>query len=472
MDTPNENPTNDTNLKRGLVSLRLWIVSLFEIRDDADVEGTITGIKEGIDFKGLNVWILICSIFMASIGLNTNAVGVIIGAMLIAPLMGPILGVGLSVGTNDYECLKRSLRAFGVMTGIGLFCSWLYFLVSPISTETSELLGRVAPTFLDGLVALFGGLAGIVAGSRKMKSNVIPGVAIATALMPPLCTAGYGLAIGNWNYFLGAGYLFILNSVLIALATYMGVKYLRFPIIHLVDAIKEAKRKKIIAAFTLVIMIPSGFILYNVTTEGLFNTRAETFVNEVVVHDGMHVINAKINYNPDSEYGPSIEVYTIGEIIPEDIIDVWHTQLHTYGLDYPVMRLDIFQSKHEDIDLAGQLLEDAKEGLVADLYEKQATVLKNKDKQIKFLENELLQREKLRKQEEIPLVQLSKEMVVNYPTILNWTYNPKTIEVSNDLHMDTIPTLWVEWSDKPDPIRLQKWLQVRLDMDTIKIINY
>jgi uncharacterized hydrophobic protein (TIGR00271 family) len=409
---------------------------------------------------------------MASIGLNTNAVGVIIGAMLIAPLMGPILGMGLSVGTNDYETLKRSLRAFGVMTGIGLFCSWLYFLVSPISTETSELLGRTAPTFLDGLVALFGGLAGIVAGSRKMKSNVIPGVAIATALMPPLCTAGYGLAIGNWNYFLGAGYLFILNSVLIALATYMGVKYLRFPIVHLVDAIKEAKRKKIIAAFTLIVMIPSGFILYNVTSEGLFNARTETFINEVIVYEGTHVINTKIDYNSDSKEGPSIEVYTIGETVPEDVIDVWHTQLHAYGLDYPALHFDVFQSKHEDIDLAGQLLEDAKEGLVADLYEKQAMVLKDKDKQIEFLENELLQHEKQKKLEEIPIVQLSKEMIVNYPTILNWTYNPKTIEVSNNLEMDTIPTLWVEWSEKPEPVRLQKWLQVRLDMDTIKIINY
>lgn len=465
-------PTNNTDFKRGIVNFKNWFVGLLDIRDDADVEGTITGIKEGIDFKGLNVWILICSIFMASIGLNINAVGVIIGAMLIAPLMGPILGMGLAVGTNDFECLKRSLRAFGIMTGIGLFCSWLYFLISPISTETSELLGRVSPTFLDGLVALFGGLAGIVAGSRKLKSNVIPGVAIATALMPPLCTAGYGLAIGNWGYFLGAGYLFILNSVLIALATYIGVKYLKFPIVHLVDAVKEAKRKKMIALFTFIVLIPSGFILYNVTMEGLFNTRAETFVSEVVKYDGTQIINTKIDYDADGKYGPSIEVYTIGERIPENVIDVWHTELSTYGLDYEVINFDIFQSKNNDLDLAGQLLEDAKDGIVADLYEKQAINLKSKDDKIEFLEGEILAYKKHEKENQLPIVQLSKELMINHPNIASWTYSPKAIETSGDLEMDTMPVFWVNWKGKGDDKKLQEWLQVRLNKDTIRIVKY
>jgi uncharacterized hydrophobic protein (TIGR00271 family) len=462
----NQTPKN-TDLKKGIINFKNWFVGLLDIRHDShlDVKGTIEGIKDGIDFKGLNVWILICSIFMASIGLNINAVGVIIGAMLIAPLMGPILGMGLAVGTNDYETLKRSLKAFGIMTGIGLFCSWLYFVISPISAETSELLGRVAPTFLDGLVALFGGIAGIVAGSRKLKSNVIPGVAIATALMPPLCTAGYGLAIGNFGYFLGAGYLFLLNSVLIALATYMGVKYLRFPLVKYVDYMREAKIKKMIALFTFIVLIPSGFILYNVTTESLFNTKAEGFITEVVKHDGTEVINYKLMYDSDN---PKIEIFTIGERVPESVIATWKNQLSFY-VDNNTS-LEVFQSKDDNIDLAGQLLNEAKEGIVADLYEKQAEVLKNKDERIKFLEDEIIAYKKKEKDEEIPVKQISQELFLNFP-VANYTFSPRAIEATGNLEIDTLPVIWVDWKGRPEPSKLQKWLQIRLELDTVRIIN-
>ena len=179
----------------------------FSLLDFAQRENTIEGIKKDVEFRGFALWILMFSIVIASIGLNVNSTAVVIGAMLISPLMGPIMGVGLSLGINDFSLLKKSIKNLGVAVGIGLIVSALYFAISPISTPSNELFARTNPTLLDVVVAFFGGLAGILAGSRKEKSNVIPGVAIATALMPPLCTAGFGLAHGQWSYFFGALYL-------------------------------------------------------------------------------------------------------------------------------------------------------------------------------------------------------------------------------------------------------------------------
>ncbi len=185
--------------------------ALLSIREETDYEKTREGIVKDVSFRGHTVYILICSIFIASIGLNLNSPAVIIGAMLIAPLMGPILGTGLALGTNDDELLIKSLKNFGVMVSISLITSTVYFILTPLVEYQPELLARTKPTTLDIFVAIFGGIAGIVAGSRKEKNNVIPGVAIATALMPPLCTAGFGLATGNWPFFFGAFYLFLLN---------------------------------------------------------------------------------------------------------------------------------------------------------------------------------------------------------------------------------------------------------------------
>lgn len=457
--TFHDSDLNSPKFGDGFKKIWAWIKNLMNIKDDAEVEGTIKGIKDGIEFKGTNVWILICSIIMASIGLNINAVGVIIGAMLIAPLMGPILGVGLSVGTNDFTTLKTSVKAFGVMTGIGLFTSWIYFLISPLDGETSELLSRTSPTFLDALVALFGGLAGIVAGSRKEKSNVIPGVAIATALMPPLCTAGYGLAMGNFNYFLGAGYLFILNSVLIALATYLGVRYLHFPKVHQVTDAQESKAKKIIALFAFVVLIPSGFILYSVTQESLFNLRAEEFITEVVTYEGSEIITQKLIYEGEK---PIIEVFTIGERIPAETIETWEKQLPAYGL---YAELQIFQSKDEEIDM-DKYMDDAKAGIMQDLYKAQSDQLHSKDEKIKFLEKELIKYE----QAKIPLDKLDKEIRVNYPTVNKFAYSNAIEYTTNST--DTITTFMVNWKGQPQPYKLSSWLEVRLEVDTVRILQY
>ena len=215
--------------------MKKYLSDLLDLRKASDFEKTKAAISEGISLRGYNLWILLCSTILASIGLDTNSTAVIIGAMLISPLMSPILGVGLSLAIHDKQLLIRSLRDLFLAVVISLAASVLYFFLSPLSEPTIELQARTFPTLLDVLVALFGGIAGIISISRHDQINAIPGVAIATALMPPLCTAGFGLATLRWDYFFGAFYLFFINAVFISLATYLIVKYLHFPEIHHLD---------------------------------------------------------------------------------------------------------------------------------------------------------------------------------------------------------------------------------------------
>ncbi|HPC26926.1 MAG TPA: DUF389 domain-containing protein, partial [Paludibacteraceae bacterium] len=214
------------NLQKYWQKIYQKIRNITNLHEDTNIETTLESIKKDVEFKGANVWILFFAVIVCSVGLNVNSTAVIIGAMLISPLMGPINGVGLAVGINDAELLRNALKNLLIMILVGLLASTLYFLITPLSDAQSELLARTRPTIFDVLIAFFGGLAGIVAASRKEgKITVIAGVAIATALMPPLCTAGFGLATGQMKYFGGAFYLLFLNSFFIALATLLMVRY-------------------------------------------------------------------------------------------------------------------------------------------------------------------------------------------------------------------------------------------------------
>ena len=241
--------------------LNLFIRRLLSMKEDkAPEEETIASIKAGIDFRGANLWILIFAIFVASLGLNTNSAAVIIGAMLISPLMGPIVGMGLGVGIYDFELLKRAFRSFATATIFSVLTATFYFAITPIDEAQSELLARTSPTIYDVLIALFGGLAGIVAlcSTGQRGGNVIPGVAIATAIMPPLCTTGFGLATGNWLYAAGAFYLYLINSIFIALATFVGVNILDFKKKVFVDKQREKRVKHIIITIAVLTMLPSA----------------------------------------------------------------------------------------------------------------------------------------------------------------------------------------------------------------------
>jgi uncharacterized hydrophobic protein (TIGR00271 family) len=259
-------------------SLKLFLIELLDFRHDTDREATISAIKADISIKGATAWILICSIFVCSVGLNANSTAVVIGAMLISPLMGPILGVGLSIATNDIDTLKKSMINLGTMLVLSLFTATLCFLFLPLYEDNSELLGRVKPDIRDVLIAFFGGLALIIARTKKGTiATVIFGVAIATALMPPLCTAGYGLSQGNWEYFRGAMLLFIINTIFIALATFLLLKFLRFPMVTYANSKSRRNIARIAAAVAFTLMLYAGWTFYDVLKESQYDSDYEKF---------------------------------------------------------------------------------------------------------------------------------------------------------------------------------------------------
>lgn len=251
-------------------------------------------IISGIEFKGTKLWILMFAIVIASVGLNTNSTAVIIGAMLISPLMGPINGIGYSIATYDFTLLKRSIKNFTFAVLTGLTASTVYFTLSPVSTAYSELLARTSPTIYDVIIALFGGLAGIVAISSKLKGNIIPGAAIATALMPPLCTAGYGIATGQIYYFLGALYLFTINTVFIAISAVFISQFLKFPIRTVVNPASKAKVNRYITVIILLTLLPSIYFGYNLVQNEKFNTDAEKYTASITFFDGAYLIKNEI----------------------------------------------------------------------------------------------------------------------------------------------------------------------------------
>jgi uncharacterized hydrophobic protein (TIGR00271 family) len=254
-------------------------------------------IKKGIVFKGTNLWILVFAIVIASVGLNMNSTAVIIGAMLISPLMGPINGIGYSIATYNLVLFKQAFKNFGFAVITGLVASTVYFAISPVSTAHSEILARTSPTIYDVLIALFGGLAGIVAISSKMKGNVIPGVAIATALMPPLCTAGYGLGTGQFTYFFGAFYLFTINTVFIALSSVIISQVLKFPIRTVIDPIRKKRVNQYIYTVILATLLPSIYFGYLLVQNEKFSEQALSYVKNITVFEGGYLLKNEINGN-------------------------------------------------------------------------------------------------------------------------------------------------------------------------------
>ncbi len=279
-----------------LLSIVRKILHFFNLESELESQDSVyKEIRKGVIFRGTNLWILIFAVIVASVGLNMNSTAVIIGAMLISPLMGPINGMGYSIATYDYELFVKSIKNFSFAIISSLVASTAYFAISPVSTAHSELLARTSPTIYDVLIALFGGLAGIVAICSKQKGNVIPGVAIATALMPPLCTAGYGLATGQFAYFFGALYLFTINTIFIAIASVLISQLLKFPIRSLIS---EARKKKINRTITLVIIVvllPSIYFGYQLVMQEKFTQHANLYVSNVSFFEGNYLLKSDID---------------------------------------------------------------------------------------------------------------------------------------------------------------------------------
>lgn len=267
----------------------------FDISDELDrQEETIARISSGASLKGSTIWILICAIFIASLGLNVNSTAVIIGAMLISPLMGPIIGMGLAVGINDLELLKRAGKNYLLSTLVAICTAVFYFLISPFLEDGSELVARTSPTFYDVLIAFMGGAAGIIALGIKDKGNVLPGVAIATALMPPLCTAGYGLASGNINFFLGALYLYFINTVFIAISTFIGVRMMKFEPVASYEHKRKLLVNRTLAAIVIITMIPAVYMTFNIVRNSYFRTQMSLFLHTETQWEGTQVVSSHV----------------------------------------------------------------------------------------------------------------------------------------------------------------------------------
>ncbi len=454
--------------------------------EGTDILGTIDNIKKDMVFKGHAAWILMFSILIASIGLNANSIPVIIGAMLISPLMGPIIAIGLSIGTSDFELLKRALKNFIIAVIISLVTSTIYFWISPLKEAQSELLARTSPTILDVMIAFFGGFAGIVSGSRRERGNVIPGVAIATALMPPLCTAGYGLATFQFNYFFGAFYLFFINSVFISLATFLTVKYMKFPVKQHLDMSRERQIKRIMSVFIILVILPSTIIFFNVIKESRFNANAELFVNEVVKSPNSQLLNSTYEYSDSIAH---INLFFIGRPIEDSTIRSWMLRLPDYHLvakknffntlmlpDTTIVRVyqNYGQITEKDFQMMNEnLSKEIRVGVLEDIYKKNEEIIKQKEDYIKTLEQKISNYNA----DKVPVEQLYKELRVQYPKIESFSFG-QSIKIYNDTLIDTLPTFVLKWQNGTStwyknqqlPI-LQEWLKVRFNLDTLVIVD-
>ncbi len=453
-------------LKEFLVFLR-GRLSLEE--DNADPQETIDYIKKGVEFQGTNIWILIFAIMVASIGLNVNSAAVVIGAMLISPLMGPIMGIGMGVGINDFDLIKKAAKNLGLMVGISVVTSTIYFLISPISDAQSELLARTQPTIWDVMIALFGGLAGIVAGSRREKSNAIPGVAIATALMPPLCTAGYGLASGNMAYFAGAFYLFTINSVFISLSTFLIVRFLRYPQKSFIDEARERKVKRLIGALVLLVTLPSTYIAFNLVRNTVFEREAGNFIAENFVFDNCQVISKNVSIEGDTR---KIEVALIGEHVSDDRINDLKAQMkkndRLADAELIVRQGGIIE-QGLDVTEVERINREMKAGIIEDLYKKNDEALQSKDQRITALENELFRMKKL----QVPVAGLKDEIRAINPNVKEYTMMNNAIMNLETDQVDTVMFAYVEFKKKPgntEKAQLENWLKARTESDSLKMV--
>ncbi len=315
----------NTEIKNATKNLKGYFNAL---PDKEKEEETIAAITHSVSFHGANLWVLIFAILIASLGLNVNSTAVIIGAMLISPLMGPIIGMGLAVGINDLDLLKQSAKNYLVATLISVVTASAYFLITPLTEAQSELLARTSPTLYDVLIALAGGAAGILALATKGKGNVIPGVAIATALMPPLCTAGFGIATGNLSYFFGAFYLFFINTVFICLATFVGVRLLQFKRKVFINRSTYVKVRKYIFIIVILTMLPAAYMTTNIIRESIFQSNVQSFIKEELSFRGTQIIS-----HTADEDSHTLKIVAVGKEITNSMIDKAQKSLGNYRLN-------------------------------------------------------------------------------------------------------------------------------------------
>ncbi|WP_223033727.1 DUF389 domain-containing protein [Hanstruepera marina] len=453
---------------KGLVqNIRKFLIELLDFREDTDRDETIEAIKKDISFKGATAWILVCSIFVASIGLNANSTAVVIGAMLISPLMGPILGIGLSVAVNDIDTMKKSLINLATMIVLSLLTAFLFFWLFPLSEETSELFARTRPDIRDVLIAFFGGSALIIAKTKKGTiASVIFGVAIATALMPPLCTAGYGLAKGNWQFFLGAMYLFTINTIFIALATFIVLKALRFPMLKYANSKKRKRIARIASVLAIVVMVPAMWTFYNVLQESRFYVDARSYVdNEFSALPQFEYIKKNMNYDyNDGDSFIAFNTYGLDEI-PESTIEL----LKSKRSAYPALANTrvVFNQNRPDEEFDNLKYMER-------LRYRDSLDLVNQSEKILFLENRVKTLSVL-EEHAIPFNQVAREAQINYEALESFGYASEIS--SNFKKTDTLAVFTVKWDKSKikkrditkEEDKLGRWLKTKLQLDTLVV---
>jgi uncharacterized hydrophobic protein (TIGR00271 family) len=411
-------------------------------KGEEDQRKVLENIIGNISFRGSNLWILACAIVIASVGLNVNSTAVIIGAMLISPLMGPIVGAGFGLGMYDFELVKKSIKNLAIATIVSLIVSTLYFYISPFKEVQSELLARTSPNIYDVLIAFFGGLVGVIAVTRVEKGNPIPGVAIATALMPPLCTAGYGLATGNYLFFGGALFLYTINCVFICIATFIIVKYLNYPIAKQIDLKHQKQVKQSITALLIIMIVPSIYFAYRLFDEKKYIQRTEKFIENEFPQKDFTLIYKKTDYNSDpkilelaflAKKFNYLEIKHLNEKLKK--YDLLNTQL--------LIKQDTFDLKN---DILNTINNHKKSG-------------DDKDELIQRLQKKITDFQ-------INNAKVSKEAVILFPEIIpiaitQYTSKDKTIPVllyksKTELNLDSKKKLMI-------------WLEQRLEKDSVEI---
>ena len=460
-----EQPDIKKNAEGLLTGIIIFLKSVLSFHKDVDKNSTVNAIKADISMKGTTAWILICSILIASVGLNANSTPVVIGAMLISPLLGPILGLGFSIATNDIETLKNSSINFIVMVVLSVATSYLFFLIFPQGEEISELLSRTKPDLRDVLIAFFGGLALIIAKTKKENiSSAIFGVAIATALMPPLCTVGFGLAEKNMDYAGGAIFLFVINSIYIIIATYIVLKILRFPLVNYANSSRRTFINRIVTIISILILIPAFIKFNDVLKESSFNSQSKDFLNNELVglpNFEYLVRRAEIDYNDGDS---KISINTFGQKpLNEEIISFLNKKIKNYSsLENTILEFNQEKSNSTNSN-----------EFIKELRFRDSLELVSKSNEINKLNQKLNDLESLSK-EKLIFESLAKEIKVIYPD-LNQFEVFETIRTDFN-QIDTVLIFNLRWNDElenQEKLKLNEnvrsWLRFQLESDVFEI---
>ncbi|MCB0442946.1 MAG: DUF389 domain-containing protein, partial [Flavobacterium sp.] len=438
--------------------------STLDIREDTNHDATIEEVKAGISIKGQGAWVLIFSILIASAGLNTSSTAVVIGAMLISPLMGPIVGIGLSLGVNDVDLMRKAINNFGIMVVLAIFTSFLFFSIPIFQKETPELIARTYPDVRDVIIAFAGGFALIVALSRRNKQfNTIAGVAIATALMPPLCTAGYGLATRKWDFFGGAMFLFTINTIFIALATFIIVKSLKFPMQEYLNSSKSKRISRLLYLVAFLILTPSIYMFYGLYKKTDFEQKVNTIITNFNLDKDVVVLNQKVNFQ-----NKTVSFATVGKSVTNEDVKEWSDKLEKQG--YSGVKFEITQSV-ENLETQNMLEKlESTYFTTQQILNKKEEIIVKQEKELLVLQKQLYLSEKSK----IPFDQIANEIKINYKNVDEIAFS--RLIKTNFNTIDTIPIFYLKWNNTisnnrivSDEEKIEKWLRLKLHNDKLVV---